>query len=235
MARRDVDRAAYPCSVERGDDGSFTLTLPCTPAESRSLPDILQRMLPQLFPSSSAAKRACRNKGGKYSVVLGDGREGRCASELAPGDTLRVVPILKALPQLKVVWSDADVMVVHKPAGVPMHGDAEKSLVYRLRGEATPCHRLDAPTEGLVICGRNQQAISNITEQFEQRAVHKVYRAVVHVPGSSRLCSPVSDGVVDSPIDGRAYPRCHPNQRLALLCPSPPSSAHLPLLHCLSH
>ena len=188
--------------------------------EPVSLPRVLQLALPMVFPSNTAAKRACRNKGGQYRIVLSDGRAGKCDTQLTAGDSFSIEARTRvALPELKVIWSDADVMVVHKPPGLAMHGDGDRSLTALLQGQkATPCHRLDAPTEGLVICGRTPDATAAIQEQFRCRTVKKVYRAVVHdcarsstgdiavcVSGSDGSCGhgDHTSGVVDSPIEGR--------------------------------
>merc|ERR1712224_726428 len=50
--------------------------------------------------------------------------------------------------------------------------------------------------EGLVICGRTSNARANLSAQFRERKVHKLYRAVVHG-------SPDKEGSINTPIDGK--------------------------------
>lgn len=86
-----------------------------------------------------------------------------------------------------VAYEDEDVLVVDKPAGLPVHPTARyhrHTLTWLLRerfGEDRPvlCHRLDRETSGLVVCGKTRQAESALKRQFEARAVSKTYLAVV--------------------------------------------------------
>ena len=106
--------------------------------------------------------------------------------------------------------------VVVKPQGLPTMGGrlvrgeraksaaSHDSLVITERTvsakviRALPCHRLDAPTGGLLVCAETYSAGVDINAAFRTRLVHKRYRAIV--PGT--LEPPA--GKIDVPLSGKA-------------------------------
>lgn len=135
--------------------------------------------MPDIFPTMSSAKKACRKTGRVQAHH--QGQLGRCASMLQPGDEVRIV--VRDAAQLRLVHVDSEVCVIHKPPGLVIHGHGAHTLCALLADQvagAQPCHRLDAPTEGLVVCGRNTEACQTLHEQFRDREVSKRYIAVVH-------------------------------------------------------
>lgn len=90
------------------------------------------------------------------------------------------------LPAIDVLYADADLLVVDKPAGVlsvPGRGadkqDCVLSFLLAEWPDARVVHRLDMATSGLMVLARSaamQRAMSGL---FAQRAVHKCYVAVV--------------------------------------------------------
>ncbi len=110
----------------------------------------------------------------------------------AEREKLRAVP--EDLP-LAVVYEDADLLVVNKPAGMVVHigaGVKSGTLVNALLGhvqslsgeggELRPgiVHRLDKMTSGLVVVAKNDAAHRRLSDQFKSREVHKTYLALVH-------------------------------------------------------
>ena len=87
---------------------------------------------------------------------------------------------------LRVVHEDAWLLVLDKPAGLPVHPTARYhrgTLVSLLRERfglayAEPVHRLDRETSGLVVCGRTTEACRVLGRLFVSRDVHKEYLAV---------------------------------------------------------
>jgi tRNA pseudouridine32 synthase/23S rRNA pseudouridine746 synthase len=88
----------------------------------------------------------------------------------------------------RILFIDAEAMVIDKPAGLPVDtprrgGD---SVVERL-GELkqgfqrppTPMHRLDQDTSGCLLLARSPKARSALQKAFETRQVEKYYLAVV--------------------------------------------------------
>jgi 23S rRNA pseudouridine1911/1915/1917 synthase len=93
-----------------------------------------------------------------------------------------------------VLLEDEHVMVVDKPAGLPMHASARFyfNTLTRVLSERYPdrelqiCHRLDRETSGIVVVARGKPAAVRLKRQFENRRVAKTYLAVVHgVPAFS--------------------------------------------------
>ena len=88
---------------------------------------------------------------------------------------------------IRIVFADADLLVVDKPAGmpsVPARTPIDPPCVaWRLRAEHGPLeatHRLDRDTSGLLVLARSREARTAIGRAFEARSVRKRYEAVVH-------------------------------------------------------
>ena len=99
----------------------------------------------------------------------------------------------EAIP-LAIVYEDADLIVIDKPAGMVVHpapGHAGGTLVNAvlahdpdLEGvgdEQRPglVHRLDRDTSGLIVVAKNDQAHRELQRQFHDREVDKRYLALV--------------------------------------------------------
>lgn len=90
------------------------------------------------------------------------------------------------MPDIQVLWSDDDLIVVNKPSGLRVIPDGYDptlpTLVGQLQsgwGKLFPVHRLDKDTSGVLILARNSAAHRNLDRQFANRQVHKKYLAVV--------------------------------------------------------
>lgn len=86
----------------------------------------------------------------------------------------------------KIVYCDADLLVVDKPAellSVPgrrvEHQDCLISRVQKYYPDALIVHRLDMSTSGLMVLARNVDAQRQLNRQFEQRLIKKTYLAIV--------------------------------------------------------
>ena len=120
-----------------------------------------------------------------------------------------------------IIHEDADLLVVHKPAGLVCHptkGDEYSSLISRARlhlnagssrresalstinfqpsTAATPhlIHRLDRETSGLVLIAKNAVVAGELGKIWETRTVLKEYLAIVH--GHVRE----DHGLIDAPL-----------------------------------
>lgn len=89
-----------------------------------------------------------------------------------------------------VIHEDEAVLVVDKPAGLPMHPTAtyhKHTLSYLLRTRYEPAglfvpriaHRLDRETSGIVVCARSLPAERQLKKAFERHEIDKSYLAVV--------------------------------------------------------
>jgi 23S rRNA pseudouridine1911/1915/1917 synthase len=103
----------------------------------------------------------------------------------------------------EVIFEDADLLVINKPAGLVCHptkGDEWSSLIGRTRlylGTEKPAHlinRLDRETSGVVLAAKNPVTAGLLGKIWENRAVEKEYLAIVH--GSVRKDA----GLIDFPL-----------------------------------
>ena len=103
---------------------------------------------------------------------------------------------------LNIVYEDANVLVVNKPAGVLSQPGktVDGSIATQVRNaypEATGSllvHRLDMDTSGLLMLAKTKEAHRNLQQQFEKRAVRKRYCALLdHEPngGGGRVVLPL--------------------------------------------
>ena len=103
------------------------------------------------------------------------------------------VPKPEAIP-LPIVYQDADLIVIDKPAGMVVHpaaGHASGTLVNALLhhvddlsgigGEKRPgiVHRLDRGTSGLMVVAKHDASHQELARQFADREVEKEYLALV--------------------------------------------------------
>lgn len=118
------------------------------------------------------------------------------------GDVVEVVDISPApafqFKEIRIVHEDDYVLVVDKPAGLESTG--EKGIEGRLREtshpEAIAVHRLDRETSGCLLFARSSLARDALVRQFEERTVHKIYRALVLGPFPDDLAR------IDRPVNG---------------------------------
>ncbi len=100
---------------------------------------------------------------------------------------------------LDVVYEDADLAVVNKPAGMMVHAGSGQSddarsrgtlvnaLLHRFKalsstgGDLRPgiVHRLDKDTSGLIVVAKNERAHAALAEMFSSRQIRKTYLALV--------------------------------------------------------
>ncbi len=125
------------------------------------------------------------------------------AIALAPPEEIAAEPEPIALD---VVFEDADLIVIDKPAGMVVHpapGSARGTLVNALLhhcgaslsgigGARRPgiVHRIDKDTTGLLVAAKSDRAHHGLAAQFAAHSVDRRYRALVHGvpdPGDPRL------------------------------------------------
>jgi 23S rRNA pseudouridine1911/1915/1917 synthase len=173
--------------------GVTRLTVPDTSAGERldrfitaQLPDLSRSQVQRLLQDGRVTVSKGRAKPG---LVLDAGVE-VTVDVPAPRPAS---PIAQALP-LEVVYDDADVVVINKPAGMVVHpaaGHADGTLVNALLhhvsglsgigGTERPgiVHRLDRGTSGLMVVAKHDRAHRALARQFHDREVRKEYVALV--------------------------------------------------------
>ncbi len=88
---------------------------------------------------------------------------------------------------VELIYDDEDMIVVSKPAPLPMHacGRFTKNTLLNFLELTMPrtqfkiTHRIDANTTGAVIFAKKKASATKIMRQFEHREVHKEYLALV--------------------------------------------------------
>ncbi|MDP2107590.1 MAG: RluA family pseudouridine synthase [Rhodocyclaceae bacterium] len=124
--------------------------------------------------------------------------KGRATADrrLGLGDRVRVPPVRVAEKtddtpapprEFAVVFEDAALIVIDKPAGVAVHGGSGVSfgVIEQLR-QARPtahflelAHRLDRETSGLLIIGKKRSALTRLHDQFRDGVIDKRYLALI--------------------------------------------------------
>jgi 23S rRNA pseudouridine1911/1915/1917 synthase len=151
--------------------------------------------------NSQTAKSGLKlRKGDQVDITIPPPRPGNLTAETIP---------------LTILYEDADLMVIDKPAGLTVHpapghytGTLSNAILAHIPnleagGVSRPgiVHRLDKDTSGLIIVAKNPAAHMKLSDQFKSREVSKVYLALV------RGHLTPADGIIEAPI-GR-----HPRDR----------------------
>ncbi len=180
-------------------------------------------------------------------LVLLDGASPMKSERVSAGTWLEVEmprPAEPIAPEtvegMRVVYDDADLVVVDKPVGVAAHpspGWRGPTVIGHLvaagfristSGAAERqgiVHRLDVGTSGLMVVAKSETAYSVLKDAFRERTVDKIYHALVQGhPDPSR-------GTIDAPIDR------HPvhEYRWAVVASGKPSVTHYATLEALRH
>ena len=152
-------------------------------------------------------------------------------------DALEVVAV--DVDDLRIVYEDTDLVVIDKPAGVAAHpsvGWTGPTVVGALLAKGVRIstsgaaerqglvQRLDVGTSGLMMVAKTEVAYSRLKQAFRDRAVHKVYHAVIQGHPDP------FEGTIDAPI-GR-----HPKAefKFAVMNEGKPSVTHYKLLEAFA-
>jgi 23S rRNA pseudouridine1911/1915/1917 synthase len=174
----------HQVSAEAGDDG-----------------ERLDRLIAARAPGLTRSRVKALIEAGQVSL-----RGGETISEpswrVKPGQIFAIIvpepeaalPVPQDIP-LDIVYEDADLIVVNKPAGMVVHpaeGNHDGTLVNALLhhcgaslsgigGVKRPgiVHRLDKDTTGLLVVAKNDAAHQALARDLEARRVERVYQAVV--------------------------------------------------------
>ena len=88
----------------------------------------------------------------------------------------------------RIVYRDALMLVIDKPAGLPVHAGPKggetlsghlDALRFGLPRRPEVAHRLDRDTSGCLVLGRHAKALTRLGQLFRDGAVDKVYWALV--------------------------------------------------------
>ena len=134
------------------------------------------------------------------------------------GDLLRIPPVrvahreqahvseaLKALILHSVLYQDEDLLILNKPAGIPVHGGTgvKVGLIEALRESLKEpalelVHRLDKETSGCLVIARHNKAVKALGELFKKGEIDKRYHALVEGEWPEEI------KMVDAPLQRQA-------------------------------
>jgi len=191
-----------------------------------------------LFPDYSRARLQQWIRSGELTV---DGARTRPSARLGGGEHLRVealvVPAGDVLPEeipLDIVFEDAHLLVVNKPAGLVVHpaagnwqGTLQNALLHHdpamdLLPRSGIVHRLDKDTSGVMVVARSLEAHANLVGQLQKRRMSRVYEAVVK--GATPPSGTVRAAIGRSPRD---------RKKMAVVAGGKPAASHYKLLQHL--
>jgi len=158
--------------------------------------------------TKSALKKALKKKFIRVNDAIATSATfingGECISLSIPEE---VNPKKKLDFQLKVLFEDDHLAVIHKPAGIMVSGNSFKTITNALaqniqtstHPDATkpqPVHRLDYETTGVLLVGKTNSSIRALNKMFEDKKIEKTYYAVTIGEMNDR-------GKIASDIDGK--------------------------------
>ncbi len=195
----------------------------------------LDQALAALLPEFSRSRLQQWIESGQ--VLVNDAPR-RCRDRVWNGDAIRINAPLRlnddcaaqAIP-LDLVYEDAHLLVINKPAGLVVHpaaGNPDGTLQNALLHHAPELaaipragivHRLDKDTTGLLVVARTLSAHQSLVAQLQAREVHREYRALA-------VGELVAGGRIEAPV-GR-----HPTQRtrMAVVARGRPAVTHYRVL-----
>ena len=114
--------------------------------------------------------------------------------KISPLEKKRVEKKLaKNSPAIKIVDETDDFLVINKPAGLAVHGQANYTLADWLRANYPKIkkigddperpgivHRLDKDVSGLMVIAKTQTTFDSLKKQFQNRTITKQYTALVY-------------------------------------------------------
>ena len=139
----------------------------------------------------------------KAGCVLVNDNPAKSNYKVKPEDVISVLlpeppHNFEVLPEeipLEIIYEDADVLVVEKPAGLVVHpgygnftGTLLNGLKYYFQGKASSdgqpvepylVHRIDKDTSGLLLIAKNEEAQASLAKQFFEHTIERKYNALV--------------------------------------------------------
>lgn len=137
---------------------------------------------------------------------------------------------------LDIVFEDESLLIINKPAGLVVHPGAGNPNGTLINGLLHHCpqlehlpragliHRLDKDTTGLLLVGKTHQAVTDLTQQLQNRQIKREYRAIAQ--GNF-----IAGGSVEQPI-GR-HPKSR--QKMTVHPLGKPATTHFRVLNHFRH
>lgn len=161
------------------------------------------------LPSRNSVKKAI-----KARLLRIDDMPGETGSWVLPNQRIRLLKQERTPPKayelpLEIIYEDAFLAVINKPAGIPTSGNKFKTIQNALLANISlsqetnaldwplPVHRLDSATSGLLLIAKTMDARIALGKALEGKEISKTYRALV-------MGKTPEEGVIDFPIEGQA-------------------------------
>jgi len=170
-------------------------------ALARLIPEFSRSYLQQLMADGAVWLRGAPVHKAATRIAVGD----RLQVELRP--TQQAMAFVPQPMALEVVFEDADLLVINKPAGLVVHPAAghwsgtllNGLLAHHAAAASLPragiVHRLDKDTSGLMLVGKSRQAVEALVRAIAAREVNRQYLALAHGRWQG-----VAEQAVDQPI-----------------------------------
>lgn len=161
-------------------------------ALAATVPEFSRSYLQQLLAHGAVSLNGRPFSKAAHRIKAGD----RVVLEMRP--TLESQAFRPEAMDLDVVYEDAHLLVVHKPAGLVVHpapGNWSGTLLNGLMAHDPLCaqmpragivHRLDKDTSGLMVVARTRAAMDALVRMIAQREVRRQYLALAHHPWLGR-------------------------------------------------
>ena len=171
-----------------------------------------RHILSSMKADKEALTRNGQRIGGREHLLAGDHFRVRLLETI---DSDGIVPV--SMP-LSILYEDEDILVVNKPADMPVHpsiGNYTNTLANGVtayldaKGEHSPfrcINRLDRDTSGALILAKNAFSAAVLSTQMRNRQIRRTYLAVVEgiTPPNGTISAPISrvdDSVIERHVD----------------------------------
>lgn len=171
-----------------------------------------RHILSSMKADKEALTRNGQRIGGREQLLAGDHFRVRLLETV---DSDGIVPV--SMP-LSILYEDEDILVINKPADMPVHpsiGNYTNTLANGVtayldaKGEHSPfrcINRLDRDTSGALILAKNAFSAAVLSTQMRNRQIRRTYLAVVEgiTPPNGTISAPISrvdDSVIERHVD----------------------------------
>lgn len=171
-----------------------------------------RHILSSMKADKEALTRNGQRIGGREQLLVGDHFRVRLLETV---DSDGIVPV--SMP-LSILYEDEDILVINKPADMPVHpsiGNYTNTLANGVaayldaKDEHSPfrcINRLDRDTSGALILAKNAFSAAVLSTQMRNRQIRRTYLAVVEgiTPPNGTISAPISrvdDSVIERHVD----------------------------------
>ena len=171
-----------------------------------------RHILSSMKADKEALTRNGQRIGGREQLLAGDYFRVRLLETV---DSDGIIPV--SMP-LSILYEDEDILVINKPADMPVHpsiGNYTNTLANGVsayldaKGEHSPfrcINRLDRDTSGALILAKNAFSAAVLSTQMRNRQIRRTYLAVVEgiTPPNGTISAPISrvdDSVIERHVD----------------------------------